>query len=263
MCLILFAYRVHPEYPLVLAANRDEYLARPTAPVGFWSGNPDILAGRDLVGGGTWLGVSRNGRWAAVTNVREPAFHADNAPSRGVVVSQFLESDLDPAVFAAALGERASVLNGFNLLLGSPETLAFVSNRGPEPGRPVHRIEAVGPGIHGLSNATMDTPWTKVERGRNILEAHLLESEPQPEALFDLLADETVASDRDLPDTGVGLELERALSPARIRLPHYGTRSSTVLLVSSDGHVTFLERTWPRGGGVPETRRYRFRIQSP
>ena len=262
MCLILFAHRVHPDYPLVLAANRDEFLDRPTAPVGFWSANPDILAGRDLVGGGTWLGVKRNGRWAALTNVREPSFHADNAPSRGAVISAFLESGLGPDEFAGALQDRVVELNGFNLLLGATEKLTFVSNRGPDPGKPVHWSEVVGPGVHGLSNATLDTPWPKVERGRRALEAHLLESEPEPEALLDLLADETAAPDLDLPDTGVGLELERALSPARIRLPHYGTRSSTVLLVSTDGHVTFFERTWPRRGGVPETRRYRFRIQT-
>ena len=254
MCLILFANEADSRYRLVLAANRDETYSRPAAPAAFWDEAPDILAGRDLESGGSWMGVTRSGKLAAVTNFRGPGRARDNAPSRGTLVSDFLMSTEPPGAFVDRLRTRAQNYNGFNLLLGSAQELWWFSNRCDE------QPQRIIPGIHGLSNHLLDTPWPKVERGKRALE-HLIEKEITPEELFPILEDRSPAADDELPDTGVGLELERVLSAPFIRAQYYGTRSSTVLLIERTGRVTFVERSFNPRDESQEEVRYEFRIK--
>src|ERR687889_553327 len=256
VCLILFANEANSRYRLVLAANRDESYSRPTAPAAFWEEAPNVLAGRDLKGGGSWLGVTRAGKIAAVTNFRGSGKVWENAPSRGNLVSSFLMSGESPDTFVDMLHSKARDYNGFNLLIGSAEGLWWYSNRYDEQ---PHRII---PGIHGLSNHLLDTPWPKVERGKRALE-HLIvgEKEITAEQVFPILEDRFPAADEELPDTGVGLQLERVLSAPFISTQYYGTRSSTVLLIEHTGSVTFVERSFnPEDESQKETR-YKFRIK--
>jgi uncharacterized protein with NRDE domain len=253
MCLILFAWKMNETYPLILAANRDEFTERPSAPAAFWDDAPDILAGRDLKAGGTWLGITRGGRLAAVTNYRDPASLKTEAPSRGHLVSDYLRGRERPEEYLRQLAPRAGRYNGFSLLVGDRSDLFFYSNRGglvrPEPG------------IHGMSNHLLDTPWPKVDQGKRSL-GLLLEGgdDPSPEALLALLASRSRPPDDRLPDTGVGLEWERVLSPLFIESPAYGTRCSTVLLIDRQGRVTFVERVFNGGSEPPVTSRFEFRI---
>jgi uncharacterized protein with NRDE domain len=241
MCLILFAYRVHPRVKLLLAANRDEFYARPTVPAAFWTDAPEILAGRDLQGGGTWLGVTRQGRFAAITNYRDPHDIRSDAPSRGELISAFLRSWESPQEYLHSLTRRGPDYNGFNLLVGDRHELWYYSNQADDP-------QQVEPGIHGLSNHLLNTPWPKVERGRRELGKLLAtHEEPTTTALFELLANRTRAADSDLPNTGVSLEWERKLSSLFIESPGYGTRSSTILRITGTGELRLAEKTWPDG----------------
>ena len=238
MCLIIIAYRIHPRYQLLVAANRDEFQDRPTAPLAFWHDSPHVLAGRDLKEGGTWLGVTGAGRFAALTNYRDPRHVLPNAPSRGHLVSAYLQSDEPARTYLDRLAPRAVAYNSFNLLLGDENGLHYYSNR-------AGGLQALTPGLYGLSNHLLDTPWPKLERGRRALRQVLdHESDPTPEALLHLLMDRTPAPDSELPNTGVPLEWERWLSPIFIDAPGYGTRSSTVLMADSDGRARMIERTW-------------------
>ena len=255
MCLILFAHGVHPAYRLVVAANRDELYARPTAPVEWWENAPEVLAGRDLRGGGTWMGITRGGRFAAVTNFREPPEHSSDAPSRGHLVADFLRGGTSPGNFLRQLARRADEFNGFNLLIGDRSELWYFSNRNGDP-------TELLPGTYGLSNHLLDTPWPKVERGKQALR-DLLEvtDEPLTQALLQTLADVEPPPDHLLPDTGVGREWERALASPFIITPEYGTRSSTVLLVGRDAEVTLVERPVVPGSREQPEVRHRFRIE--
>jgi uncharacterized protein with NRDE domain len=253
MCLIVFAHQQHPAYRLVLAANRDEFYARPTAPAAFWEGE-GVLAGRDLRGGGTWLGVTTTGRLAAVTNVRDPGRERPGARSRGELVAGFLRGELPPRAYLEALRPVADQYNGFNLLVGDASSLFHFSNREKV-------INRVPPGIFGLSNRLLDTPWPKVTRGKQALAERIEHDRVEPDTLLDVLYDPLPAPDEALPDTGVGLEWERRLSPLFIESPTYGTRSSSVLLMSCMGAVTFAERTYPTDGSPPVTRRFGFRLE--
>ena len=238
MCLILLAADVHPDYRLILAANRDEFLARPTAPAGYWSDAPHVLAGRDLKSGGTWLGITKTGRIAALTNYRDPRSYRHGAPSRGQLASGFLCGSQSAAGYLAFLGREGERYNGFNLIFGAPEHLCYFSNCGD-------LTSSLVPGIHGSSNHHLDTPWPKVTRGTEALEHLVAAGKPvQPEELFTILADRTIAPDHLLPVTGVGIERERLLSPLFIATPDYGTRSSTIILVDRENRVTFSERTF-------------------
>lgn len=262
MCLIAFAFDAQPDYALVLAANRDEFYDRPTAPAHFWDEEPGLLAGRDERAGGTWMGVTRAGRFAALTNHRDPERRRDDAPSRGTLVTRFLRDQRAPQAFLDDLAERADRYNGFNLLAGTfpsggDPALAYLSNRsdaGPQ---------AVAPGVHGLSNELLDTPWPKVEKADAALRALLEADRPAPEPLLDLLNDRTPAPRDALPDTGVPDDLERALSSVFIQTDGYGTRSSTALLIgrggSDGGSVTFVERSFEEGAS-PTDRRFTFQI---
>ncbi len=253
MCLILLAQGAHPEYPLVVAANRDEYYQRPTAKAAFWVDHPDILAGRDLECMGTWLGITRSGRFAALTNFRDPRERKTDAPSRGTLVSEYLVSGQEPRAFLEAVASRAQRYNGFNLLAGDAGGMFYVSSR-------AGAVQAVSPGVHGLSNHLLDTPWPKVERGKARLQAALAD-EPDAELLLDLLQDREPAAQGELPDTGIGAEMERVLSSALIVSPQYGTRASTAVLFGRDGRVSFTERTILRDGAVGATVSMHFRIK--
>lgn len=252
MCLIALAHRVHPDYPLVIAANRDEFYARPASPAAFWQDQPRVLAGRDLECMGTWLGMTRNGRFAAVTNYRDPADRGSSAESRGSLVSDFLTGSDSAERFMAGVAHRGASFRGFNLLASDGEALYSYSNRDGAP----RRLE---PGIYGLSNHLLDTPWPKVRAARDRLRAALSPA-PALEPLFALLASTDVPPDTDLPQTGVGPERERMLSAARIVSETYGTRCSTVILQGGDGRVQFAERSFGPGGAELDTARYEFRL---
>ena len=238
MCLILIAIKKHPFYKLIAAANRDEFYDRPTAPAAFWNEAPHLLGGRDLLAGGTWLGITRQGRLAAVTNYRDPASLKKNAPSRGKLVSRFLLGRNSPTGYLDELNQKAIRYNGFNLIVGERGRHFWYSNRGNGP-------RELPPGLYGLSNRLLDTAWPKVSRSKAQL-ASVLEKEggPSIDALFHLLGDQTLAEEESLPDTGVGIEWERVLSSVFIKSPDYGTRSSTLILVDTKDHVTFIERTF-------------------
>ena len=245
MCLIVVAWRSRADLPLVVAANRDEWRDRPAEPAHWWPDHPSILAGRDLQAGGTWMGVTREGRFAAVTNFRDPSDRRSTARSRGGLVTEFLLTTESPPAYLAAVARRAAEYNGFNLIVGDGETLWYFGSRegGARP---------VAPGVHGLSNHVLDEPWPKVVRGRQAMERALEEAHPVP-ALFDLLGDPRGVPDAELPKTGVGLEWERRLASALITGPDYGTRASTVLTVAAGGEIRLEERT--RGPDGSETAR--------
>jgi uncharacterized protein with NRDE domain len=256
MCLILFANRVHPRYHLVLAANRDEFLQRPTAPLDYWKDHPDILAGRDLQQLGTWMGITRTGRFAAITNYRSPTANRDNAPSRGYLVSNYLKGNHSASHYLISIEENSHNYSGFNLIVGNTNKLYYYSN---QKGRPVN----LQPGIHGLSNHLLNTPWPKVQEGKQAL-SHLLHeyARIEPEQLIELLQNRLYVADEHLPNTGVGLHWERILSPIFITSPAYGTRSSSALLIDTAGNVVFCERTWSTGQSEHEarTRCFKFKI---
>jgi uncharacterized protein with NRDE domain len=256
MCLILIAYRTHPRYPLILAANRDEFYHRPTAPATFWETEPRLLAGKDLKSGGTWLGITRKGRIAALSNFRDPGSVRDNSPSRGGLVREFLLGDTPPAGYREMLRQRSQDYNGFSIIFGDRENLYAYSNKGEIP-------PLLQPGIHGLSNHLLDTPWPKVRQGMNAL-AEILShgTEPDIEEIFALLGDRTIPDDSLLPDTGVGLETERLLAPLFISGPAYGTRSSSILLIDNNAEVLFAERSYNGNPGSGSTRTFYFTIEA-
>jgi len=250
MCLILAANDVHPDYRLVVAANRDEFYNRPAEPVAWWADEPRVLAGKDLQSGGTWLGVTRGGRFAAITNYREPGKMDPEAPSRGGLVLASLTDDRGPARYLDEVQEVADLYNSFNLLAGDLDGLWICSNRDKAP--PIK----IGRGVLGLSNNLLNSPWPKVTGGRDDLEGALgLCGDALVERLLELLADRSVPPDDDLPDTGVGLEMERLLGSRFIVSPIYGTRASYVVLIGRNGRVTFVEQIFERGrpAGPPTT----------
>lgn len=255
MCLILLAVRTHPSYDLILAANRDEYYARPSLPPAFWGEAEHVLGGRDLVGGGTWLGITRSGRIAAVTNYRNPAVFLKDAPSRGKLVSDFLTGKEDPAGYLERVRQEAERYNGFNLLVGDLDGLYWFSNRDER----IQRLEA---GTYGISNRLLDTPWPKVVRGKEMFSAALTAEGPSSDKLFDLLQDRVRPADELLPNTGVEPAWERVLSPVFIESPDYGTRSSTLIFIGKDRRVTFLDRTFmPGPERKVEERKFEFAVK--
>jgi uncharacterized protein with NRDE domain len=259
MCLILFSYRIHPDYRLIVAANRDEFYARPTAALDYWKDHPDVLAGRDLKGNGTWLGVTRSGRLAAITNYREPAAPIENAPSRGRLIGDFLIGNASPQRYLNAISKTGSAYNGFNLIAGDLAGLYYYSNRAPK----VRQLQA---GIYGISNHLINTPWPKIKKGKALLQDQLCGREKIDVAkIWEILADRTLPADKDLPDTGVGLEWERILAPLFISSPDYGTRSSSIILMEYSGRTTFMERTFSNADNPVaegETVTYSFNIRN-
>jgi uncharacterized protein with NRDE domain len=237
MCLILFAYKVHPSYNLILAANRDEFYERPSSAAEFWEDAPQVLAGRDLQEGGTWMGIDRAGRFAAITNYRDPASWKNNAPSRGGLVSSYLCGNQSADDYLGKISRQAQLYNGYNLIVGDRHELLTYSNRGER--------QKLNPGIYGLSNHLLNTSWPKVSRGKKLLAATLNKKGVELEdELFAVLADRKIPADDKLPDTGIGLEWERVLSSIFIESPVYGTRSSTILLIGKNGRVKFVEKVY-------------------
>lgn len=236
MCLMAIAYGMNPDKLLVVAANRDEFYGRPTKPSHWWEEAP-ILAGRDLEKDGTWMGISKNGRFCALTNYREPGGEGEGKASRGHIVRSFLESDVNTAVFLNDLDREKHRYPGFNVIAGTAEELWVYSSRsGSGPFR-------LSPGIHAISNAFLNTPWPKTVKIKQKME----EAFARKEALFSMLQDRETAADEELPSTGLTLEWERLLSPIFIESPHYGTRCSTVLEVNSRRQAEWTERTFEPG----------------
>ncbi|WP_099351517.1 NRDE family protein [Fredinandcohnia onubensis] len=251
MCLILFAYQAHPVYKLIVAANRDEFLQRPTAPIHFWEDEPTLLAGRDLEKMGTWMGVTKAGRFAAITNYRDPSEVSVGKQSRGTLVKDALIYKGDIAEYMKQLEGMNSQYPGYNLLVGDPEQLYYYSNVGKS-------LEKVQPGIHGLSNHLLDTGWPKVQKGKEEL-SKIIKGEDLVESLFELLQNTDRPNDNLLPKTGVSLEWERILSSLFIQTNGYGTRSSTVLLMS-DTEIQYVERV--HASTEQSNREFRFQIKS-
>jgi len=231
MCLIVVGWRVHPDYPLVVAANRDEFYARPSVDAGRWPEAPRIIGGIDREAGGTWLGIAENGRFAAVTNVREPGV-PQGERSRGHLPRDFLLGDETAESFGGRID--GSLYSGFNLLLGDGQTLVYCSNRTATPTR-------LEPGVYGLSNHRLDTPWPKLVKARQRFAA-ALEQLPDETAFFALLADQAIEADDKLPQTGVPLAWERRLSAVFVQSENYGTRASTLAWQRRDGAVRLHER---------------------
>lgn len=255
MCFIVFAYDSHPKYALILAANRDEFYERPTAPAQFWEALPQVLGGRDLKGGGTWLGITKHGRFAALTNIREPENVLPLAPSRGELVCNYLRSEQIPSAFVSELAASSRTYNGYNLLIGDTESLYYQSNRHTPP-------QNLSAGVYALSNHLLDTPWPKVRRGKALFSDAMKSEQVHPDALLEVLLDQARPSDDQLPSTGVPLEWERVLSPVFIQTPTYGTRCSTVLLIDRHGVVSFLEYTHAVGGFEAKRREFQFSIHA-
>ena len=246
MCLAVLALRCIPGLPVLIAANRDEFHARPTTPAAPWAGDgPAVYAGRDLRAGGTWMGASEAGRYALVTNYREPGRHADDAPSRGALVENWLRGSDSPATFMARLHAEGERYNGFNLIVGEASGAWYYGNRGEAP----HEL---GDGVHAVSNHLLDTPWPKLTRTRQAFERFLrhLPEPIEPGSLYALLHDTEPAGDEELPATGLPLARERLLSSPFIISPDYGTRSSTVLAMHADGRAELHERRFDAQGGT-------------
>jgi uncharacterized protein with NRDE domain len=255
MCLILFSFKTHPRYKLVLAANRDEFFERPTLLADFWESDSNILGGIDIISGGTWLGVSKTGRFAAITNYRNPLAQVTQPISRGKITRQFLQSELETEDFLAEISRGKDHYNGFNVLLSDTafETLHYYSNITNDPAN-------VSQGMHGLSNALLDTSWPKVNHGISMLSQMIDESNFQLEDIISIMTDKNIAPEDSLPKTGISLELERKLSPVFISMKGYGTRCSTVIRVDFDNNLEFLEVSYDEAAHPTSSKRYNIRL---
>lgn len=243
MCLILFSYNEHEKYRLILAANRDEFYARPTDPISKWNSGSGIIAGKDLEAGGTWMGITPDGKFAALTNHRDPKKNRKDVLSRGLLVSDYLEKkEHTPESYLGLVSGKKSLYNGFNLLAGDGDDLFYFSNV-------EGMIKKLEPGLYGLSNHFLNTPWPKVQKGMEGLRSLVSSGGfSDPEKIFSLLSDPELPEDKLLPDTGMGMEWERILAPLFIKSEIYGTRSSSLLLISHDNTGVFTERTWIKKG---------------
>lgn len=239
MCLVVIAWQLHPEYPLILAGNRDEFHARPTRQAHWWPDQPDIIGGRDLQAAGTWLALHRNGRFATVTNFRDAEPPSAKLRSRGHLVSEFLKSTESPLDYLNRIDGAAC--GGFNLIVGDGEALAWLSNRDGPP-------KMLGPGIYGLSNALLDTPWHKVLRSKAALQQLIDEDRVNASALMRLLSDKDKAPASEVVDNHLSFAAAHAISAPFIVLPDYGTRSSSILLGEASGGWLFRERTFDASG---------------
>lgn len=253
MCLINFQFQEHPNYKLIVAANRDEFYKRPTALASFWEDKPNILAGRDLLQLGTWLGITKQGRFAALTNYRDPAHMTNDKKSRGEIITNYLIDDMLPTDYLEYLNTKKTKYNGFNLIIGDANQLFYYNNI-------EGTIFEIPRGTHSLSNHFLNTPWPKVTRGTNMLNDYVMKNEKvNPDKLFEILSNAELADDVSLPNTGVGIDLERQLSPLFIKTNEYGTRCSTVIMIDNENNVTFVERTF-ENGQFKKDRHYNFQI---
>jgi uncharacterized protein with NRDE domain len=253
MCLLLVSYKTHTKYKMIIAANRDEFYNRPASSADFWNDEPIILAGRDLQAGGTWLGITKNGRFAAITNYRDLKKMKANAPSRGELVKKFLTDSDSLPEFSKRLSSSSDLYNGYNLLFADKENLYYFSNQ-------TKKLLELSPGIYGLSNHLLDTPWPKVEKSKKSFKNILNKEFISTEDLFDILSDSSIPPDELLPDTGLELEIERAVSPIFVKTPLYGTRSSTVILIDYDGIVKFTEKSLNNDSKEWSTKSFQFKI---
>ncbi|MCV9387580.1 NRDE family protein [Reichenbachiella ulvae] len=239
MCTIIFSWQNHSDYSLILAANRDEFYKRPTQPAHWWPESPNIFGGKDLIAGGTWMGVNKNGRFAALTNYRNLDLIDDKAPSRGRVTMDFLEGTMSPGQYLSDLHQSEISYNPYNLLVGDRNSLYYYSNIQKE-------ITELEPGIYGLSNGLLDDPWPKVVQGKAIFETQLKKEDVELNQLMYFLTDKTEAPDDQLPNTGVPYKMEKGLSALFIEMINYGTRCSTGILIN-DQQIKFNEITYPVG----------------
>ncbi|SMD33691.1 Uncharacterized conserved protein, contains NRDE domain [Reichenbachiella faecimaris] len=235
MCLILFAWKKHAHFDLILAANRDEFYKRPTLKAHVWTAHPELIAGKDLTAGGTWMGITKSGKFAALTNYRDPANIDENAPSRGDLTKKYLTKDISPQAYLEEIKSVKIPYNGFNLLVGDNDSLWYYSNLN-------HKIVSLSPGLYGLSNALLNDPWPKVVTGKQKLNQIVRQGQITPKELITLVQDQSIAPDQELPSTGIPLDWERALSAMFISTENYGTRCSTALLKKGK-HITFTEKT--------------------
>lgn len=256
MCLIAFRFKDHPDYNLILAANRDEFYERDTRRAQFWPSNPKLLAGKDLKAGGTWMGITKGGRFSALTNYRDPEFYKADAETRGKLTLNYLVADkIHPKTYIEGVRLNASRYNGFNLLAGTPRSMYYISNK-------TLNIERVPSGVHGLSNHLLDTPWPKVERAKSRLQRITNKAAFDTEEIFKMMQNDDIAPKALLPDTGIGIEKEKKLSPMFIKTEGYGTRSTTVLLIGKNGRVDFTERSYqPQTKQVEVENNYHFSIE--
>ena len=254
MCIIFVAVEQHKDYPLIIAANRDEFYQRPTQPSHWWDAPETILAGKDLQAGGSWMGVHRNGDIAALTNIRNPAREQTQARSRGELVVNYLSRTTSEALFEQQLSDSREAYNGYNLLYGNVTRLQVYNNH-------TNRFTPLAAGFHGLSNSALNTPWPKVRRGVTRLQEYISSTTTlNKDALFNLLQDNTPAAQHELPDTGVPLEWEQRLSSIFIASPEYGTRSSTLLLINHRHEITWLEQEYEHGKKVSPPREFEWKI---
>ncbi len=253
MCLLLISYNTHPQYPLIVAANRDEFYHRPTEKAHFWKDYPDLLAGRDIEAGGTWLGITKSGRFAAITNYRDMNSIKENAPSRGALTLNFLKSDIPPDKYGYVLSEKANEYNGYNLLFSDMDVFYYYSNQ-------IKGVRQLSAGVYGLSNHLLDTPWPKVVKSKDAFQSTISNETISAESLFEILSDDRAAPDSELPETGLSIELERAVSPVFIKSDRYGTRSSTVVLINSNKEVRFIEKSLDTVSGQWLESRYEFQL---
>jgi uncharacterized protein with NRDE domain len=261
MCLIFFALKQHPTFKLIVAANRDEFYNRKTAAADFWKDYPNILGGRDLEvmpdgrqANGTWMGMTKSGKISMLTNYRDPKNINPKAPSRGQLVSDYLEQNIAAGDYLKQIQSKAATYNGFNLLVGNAKEFHYLSNY--KTG-----IDKVTSGLHGLSNHLLETPWPKVKRGKQKLEQLLKSESITSQMLFEFLYDGERATDDQLPETGIGLERERALSSMFIKSPGYGSRCSTVILIDQENKVEFSERVYDLSTFEYSTKTFRFKIE--
>lgn len=252
MCLIFFSLNQHPHYKLIVAGNRDEFYNRATAPAQFWRDHPKVLGGRDLEAMGTWLGMTRQGKIAMLTNYRDPRNINPHAPSRGKLVSDYLIDPISASDYVHDLSRQGKLFNGFNLLVGTVDELYYYSNYYDEG------YKYLDSGFFGISNHLLDTPWPKVVVGKERMKPLFQQDIIDVERIFEVLYNDTVAADDVLPDTGLSLDRERALSAMFIKTPNYGSRCSTVILVDRDNHVQFAERTYNLESFQFTTQSYQF-----
>jgi len=248
MCLIFLSVHHHPIYKLIVAGNRDEFYNRKTAVASFWQDHSDILGGRDLEAGGTWLGMNRSGKISMLTNYRDPQNINPQAPSRGNLVLDYLREPVEAELYLTQIAQNGKTYNGFNLITGTADELWYYSNY-------AKGVEKIKPGFYGISNHLLETPWPKVKRGKAKLKPVLSQPTIDPEQLFEILYDEQQASDEHLPHTGLSIERERALSSMFIKTENYGSRCSTVILIDRNNRVYFSERVY-------DTKTFQFTTQS-
>ncbi|MEM0940038.1 MAG: NRDE family protein [Bacteroidota bacterium] len=252
MCLITFAYHIHPKYKFILSANRDEFYVRPTSTACWWKDHPEVLGGRDLEAMGTWMGVNKNGRFAAVTNYRDLKNIKPDAKSRGHLPTDFILGKDSPEAYALKVHREGDQYNGFNLLL-MDEEIAYVSNYSEE-------TYELGFGLYGISNALLDSPWPKVEKAKSSLEK-LIQKDFQIEDLIEIMMDTETAPDHSLPETGLDYLREKALSSMYIQAPDYGTCCTTAILIDFDGNVEFVEKSFPVGNRKKQIVSFKFKIE--